>query len=138
MDAMLSQHEAIKSEIPDTRAWSRVHGPLLFLRNILGSLRCRSQANEKRLANEIQLVFHMVAQYDAAISVEVSKAAREDSAAMKTTATLTMVFLPPTFVSTMFSMSFFNFDSEAGWRVSERYWIYWAFTIPVTVATYLW
>ncbi|KAK7956407.1 uncharacterized protein PG986_005629 [Apiospora aurea] len=138
MDAMLSQHDAIKSELSDTRSWSRVHQPLLFFRNILGSLRCRSHANEKRLANEIQLVFHTVAQYDAGVSVAVGKAAREDSAAMKTIATLTMVFLPPTFVSAMFSMSFFNFDSEAGWRVSEKYWIYWAFAAPITLATYLW
>ena len=138
MDSMLSQHEALKSEWPGPRAWSSDHQALLFFRSILGSLRGRSFANDRRLANEIQLLFHLVAQYDAVVSVHVGEAALQDSAVMKTIATLTMVFLPPTFVSAMFSMSFFNFDTEEGWRVSEKYWIYWAFAVPVTLATYLW
>lgn len=83
---------------------------------MLRSLRARSKANESRLCNEIDLVsptaglifhgivdrdqaFNTIAQHDSTIAVKISEAARRDSAAMKTIAVLTMIFLPATFVS---------------------------------------
>ena len=92
-------------------------------------------ANEKRLQNEIQLAFHMVTQYDSGVSVAIGKAAKEDSAAMKTIATLTLIFLPPTFISSVFSMSFFKFDTDTGWTMSKNFWMYWVWAIPMTMIT---
>ncbi|KAK8029444.1 hypothetical protein PG993_010735 [Apiospora rasikravindrae] len=89
MHAILVQHQAVKAGLPDDRAWQRVHSRLLFSRQMLESLRCRSNSNEKRLLNEIQLAFHMVVQYDSGVSADIGKDTREDSAAMKTIATLT-------------------------------------------------
>jgi hypothetical protein len=54
---------------------------------------------------------------------------------MKTISILTLVFLPATFISALFSMSFFNFDSDYGWQMSDRFWIYWDVAIPVTALT---
>ncbi|KAK8041563.1 hypothetical protein PG994_014570 [Apiospora phragmitis] len=121
MHTILVHHEAVKTRLHDDRTWQKVHNRLLFFRQMLEGLRCRFNSNEKRLLNEIQHAFHMVVQYDSGTSVNIGKATQEDSAAIKTIATLTLIYLPPTFISAVFSMSFFNFDAETGWKVSNRF-----------------
>jgi Mg2+ and Co2+ transporter CorA len=135
MNAIVAKHEAFQPEVADKTSWETVHDRLLFYRQMLESLRCRSNSNSERLLNEIQLAFHVVLQYDSGTSVTIAKATREDSEAMKTIATLTLVFLPPTFVSTIFGMTFFNFDADMGWSVSDMFWVYWACAIPMTLTT---
>ncbi|KAK8036684.1 Amino acid/polyamine transporter I [Apiospora rasikravindrae] len=135
MDGMLSLHESVKAQVGDDDIWQTVHGRLLFSQQLLKGLRWRSKANEKRLQNEIQLAFHMVTQYDSGVSVAIGKAAKEDSAAMKTISMLTLAFLPPTFISSIFSMSFFKFDADTGWTISNNFWIYWAWAVPTTLVT---
>lgn len=54
---------------------------------------------------------------------------------MKAIAVLTMLFLPGTFVSAIFGMPMFNWDAERESDVvSHRFWIYWAVTVPGTLA----
>ncbi|KAI1635585.1 hypothetical protein F4809DRAFT_642332 [Biscogniauxia mediterranea] len=137
MDGIISQHESIKDDMPfDRDVWRAVHRRLSFFKQIVGSLRCRSESNAKRLENEIQLAFNTVSQYDSGVAVAIGQVAQVDSAAMRTVSSLTLVFLPPTFISAVFSMSFFNFDSGDGkWAVSDQFWIYWACAIPITFIT---
>lgn len=116
---------------------------LLFYEHLLSSHRCRSVSNKERLLNEIQLAFNTVAQYDAGISVQIGRAAQSDSAAMKTVAFLTLGFLPATFISAVFSTSFFSYNADSGrWSVSDKFWVYWAWAVPTTLATvvawYVW
>jgi hypothetical protein len=118
-----------------TMAHHRVHQRLLFFEHMLVSLRQRSSSNKERLLNEIQLVFNLVAQNDAGTTLQISKATGADSAAMRTVAFATLTFLPATLIAAVFSMSFFDNDTEAGWRVSDEFWLYWAIAIPVTVVT---
>jgi len=108
--------------------------------SLLKSLHLRSKALEKRLRNEINLAFNMVAQNDSRIAVSIGEATKADSAAMKTISTLGLLFLPGTFICAIFSTSFFNFSPGSStepqhWTISEKFWIYWAVTIPLTVAT---
>lgn len=120
------------------RASKQLRNRLLFLEHMLVSLKYRSASNQARLQNEIQLSFNIVAQSDARTSVEIGRAAQKDSAAMKTVAFLTLTFLPATFISAVFSTSFFNFDAEQGvWAVSDKIWIYWVVSVPVTSITIL-
>lgn len=113
-----------------------VYERLLFFEHMLESLRCRAISNKERLQNEIQLCFNTVAEYDAAISLEIGRATRSDSEAMKTIAFLTLAFLPATFISALFSMSFFDYDAGSGsWSVSNKLWVYWAIAIPITAFT---
>ncbi|KAI0600912.1 hypothetical protein F4775DRAFT_544045 [Biscogniauxia sp. FL1348] len=137
MDGIISQHESVKNDMPlDRDVWRAVHRRLAFFKQIVGSLRCRSESNAKRLENEIQLAFNTVSQYDSGVAVAIGQVAQVDSAAMRTVSSLTLVFLPPTFISAVFSMSFFNFDSGGGdWAVSDKFWIYWACAIPITLIT---
>jgi hypothetical protein len=120
------------------RASKRLRNRLHFLEHMFNSLKYRSASNQARLQNEILLSFNIVAQSDARTSVEIGRAAQRDSSAMKTVAFLTLTFLPATFISAIFSTSFFNFDAAQGiWTVSDKFWIYWVVSVPVTAFTIL-
>lgn len=130
--SIIRHHDGIlkaRSDRISARVGKTIHSRLQFMENILHSLRSRSDSNQQRLLNEIQLAFHTVAQYDSNISVEITQA---DSTAMRTVAFVTLSALPATFVSSIFSMSFFNFDTTSGF-ISDKFWMFWAITIPLTI-----
>ncbi|KAI4599574.1 hypothetical protein KJ359_002021 [Pestalotiopsis sp. 9143b] len=62
-----------------------------------------------------------------------------DSTAMKVLAIVTVVFLPPSFIATLFSMSMFNWQSSESTSdngseiVASNFWIYWVTTVPLTL-----
>jgi len=69
-------------------------------------------------------------------NVEIALAAGRDSRHMRSIALLTMVFLPGTFLASVFSMTFFNWsgsDGEA--EVSGYIWIYVLVTLCFTLVT---
>ncbi|OHF02552.1 hypothetical protein CORC01_02247 [Colletotrichum orchidophilum] len=80
------------------------------------------------------------------LNMKIAKTAGLDSTAMKTMAVVTMVFLPPTFVATIFSMSMFNWQASSSSNTADgsgggseptvvpQFWIYWAVSLPLTVA----
>ncbi|KAK7419057.1 hypothetical protein QQX98_003559 [Neonectria punicea] len=140
--ASITQHhnafmaEADEAKALDRNAFLQVHERLLWYEHMIDSLRLRASSNKERLMNEIQLAFNTVAQYDSGISVQIGRATQSDSAAMKTIAFVTMAFLPATFISAVFSTSFFNYDADSDrWSVSGKFWMYWVFAIPITLAT---
>ncbi|ROW12390.1 hypothetical protein VMCG_00791 [Cytospora schulzeri] len=139
MKSIMLEHEHFitTDSVTEKDVSRNIHRQLLFSGNMIESLRHRSVSNEKRLLNEIQLAYNIVAQYDAGISVEIGHAARSDSAAMKTISFVTLAFLPPTFISTIFSMSFFDYSVDSGWTVSGKFWVYWAFAVPITIVSFL-
>ncbi|KAF2728201.1 hypothetical protein EJ04DRAFT_449835, partial [Polyplosphaeria fusca] len=107
---------------------------------MLRNLGHRSQSNKERLQNEISLAYNMIAQRDSQAMARLGEAAKVDSGAMRTIAVVTMAFLPPTFLSAIFSTSFFSYTPGQGnepsrWSVSSKFWIYWAFAIPLTCFT---
>ncbi|CAF3616058.1 hypothetical protein SNK03_003900 [Fusarium graminearum] len=139
--SILQQHNVFRDEVgwgdrQRNAGFRRVDERLLWYDHILRSLRHRASANKERLLNEVQLAFNSVAQYDSRVAVKIGRATQSDSAAMKTIAFVTLAFLPGTFISALFSMSFFNVDDDTGqWTVSNKIWMYWAIAIPVTLIT---
>ncbi|OJJ50609.1 hypothetical protein ASPZODRAFT_126502 [Penicilliopsis zonata CBS 506.65] len=132
---MIIQHDRLQRGT-DTAHHRQISRQLQFLHHTMRSLYCRSDSNKERLLNENQLAFHVMAQFDSEMSVEIGHAAQSDSAAMKTIAVLTLIFLPATFVSAIFSTSFFNFDAGSGdWGMSDKFWMFWAVSIPITLVT---
>lgn len=120
-----------------------------FQKQLLKGLHARSVAVEARLKNELNLAINMVAQEGSAAAVRISQATQHDGAAMKTVAVITLLFLPSTFISTIFSMSFFVFDPgedgedgrPASWKVSGMIWLYFLLVVPLTTAamgTWFW
>ncbi|KAI3321415.1 hypothetical protein HD806DRAFT_502519 [Xylariaceae sp. AK1471] len=132
---MVVRHEDLMRSTIYGDASQEVHSQLQFFQSFISSLRCRSNSNEKRMSNEIQLAFNIVAQHDASTSVKIGLATQSDSVTMKSIAFVTLTFLPPTFVSAIFSMSFFDYSVELGWVISNKFWVYWAFAVPTTVLT---
>ncbi|THY08523.1 hypothetical protein D6D02_06993, partial [Aureobasidium pullulans] len=85
---------------------------LKFLHSIMIGIGARSASNEKRLSNEINLVFNMMAQKDNDVNIDIAKATRTDSAAMKAIAVVSLTFLPSTYVSALLGMNLFSFDPD--------------------------
>ncbi|OAG42370.1 hypothetical protein AYO21_03538 [Fonsecaea monophora] len=123
------------------------HNEMRFWLGLLQNFGRRATSLNERLSNEINLGFNLVVQRDtretvmiSRMTVDISSAARKDSASMKTIAVVTLAFLPATFVCTIFSMSFFTLNvndttGEKHWLISDRFWIYWVITMPLTVLT---
>ncbi|KAL9582173.1 MAG: hypothetical protein Q9203_005608 [Teloschistes exilis] len=80
----------------------------------------------------MNLVFNLVTQQDSETNMSIAQATKNDSAAMKTIAALTMVFLPATAVSSFFGMAFFN-GQGGSLTVTSNWWIFLATTIPMTL-----
>jgi Mg2+ and Co2+ transporter CorA len=57
---------------------------------------------------------------------------------MRTIAYVSLVLLPPAFISSIFGMQFFQFDTATRTLiVAKSFWQYWAVTIPVTISVVL-
>ncbi|KAI1086228.1 hypothetical protein F5B19DRAFT_176247 [Rostrohypoxylon terebratum] len=69
------------------------------------------------------------------LMIEISKATQSDGSQMRSIALMTMIFLPGTFVATLFSMTFFDWKLTAGDMISPYIWIYVVTTVVLTVAT---
>lgn len=101
-----------------------------------------SQASEydlgvlpRRIQNQFTAVYNLMAQRDTKATIRLAMdsqrlgtASLRDSSSMKTIAGMTLIFLPPTFICSFFSMSFFSFE-ETG---AKSIWIYFATAAPLT------
>ncbi|KXT00800.1 hypothetical protein AC578_2920 [Pseudocercospora eumusae] len=113
---------------------------ILRLQSLLKAIHLRSRALESRLRNEITLAFHISTQADSLVHQNIAALSQRDSNATRTISILGLVFLPATFISAVFSTSFFNFqqsspNAPASWAVSEKFWIFWVVALPVTLIT---
>ncbi|KAI0550436.1 hypothetical protein F4679DRAFT_542373 [Xylaria curta] len=66
-------------------------------------------------------------------NIEIAAAAKTDSSQMKTIALVTMVFLPATFVASLFSMTFFDWNPPEGKHISPEIWIYVIIAVGLTL-----
>jgi|SRR4051812_39356611 hypothetical protein len=65
---------------------------------------------------------------------KLAHASTRDSSAMKTISLLGAIFLPGAYLAAVFSMTFFNWNANPGEPIiNKQLWIYFAFTIPVTI-----
>lgn len=94
------------------------------------------------LANRNSLSSHRIAVESAAIAHE----ARRDTVAMRTIAVLTMLFLPPAFISGLLGTNLIALETTGGGGggggfgtrivISELWWMYFVLTVPLTGATF--
>ncbi|KAK8075393.1 hypothetical protein PG997_010056, partial [Apiospora hydei] len=104
---------------------------LLFYNVKLDGLENYAHVSLARLDNLRQVTNVLISQVESRLNAEVSiqqhllaNASKRDSASMKTLTILGAVFLPGTFLSSMFSMPFSIFKSL---------WIYFALLVPLTI-----
>ncbi|KAK5659905.1 hypothetical protein OQA88_13369 [Cercophora sp. LCS_1] len=103
------------------------------------NLSLRAGAFEKRLENEIKLAFNLSAAEDNKTSKGILEENRSDSKELtKLVSSLTMIFLPASFVSGFFGMNFLDYEG-ATIQVSTSLWMFFATAIPLTIlAVALW
>ncbi|KAG9246385.1 hypothetical protein BJ878DRAFT_497217 [Calycina marina] len=95
----------------------------------------------QRLDIQRAALYNIIAQKESKLNFQMAgeqrklaHASKRDSAAMKTISLLGAIFFPGAFIASLFSMTFFNFQSDnGGQELSPKFWIYWAVTIPLTV-----
>lgn len=86
-----------------------------------------------------------MAQEDNNLNARMAVASTRDSSSMKALAVITALFLPGDFIGTLFGMSMFewgdvgdddgnNTADEPHPVVTNRFWIYWSVTIPLTIS----
>ncbi|KAF4506699.1 hypothetical protein G6O67_006754 [Ophiocordyceps sinensis] len=97
-----------------------------------------------RLKVQRQALYNIMSQREARLNLEIAgeqrriaHASKRDSTAMKTISLMGALFLPGTYLASVFSMTFFNFQAGAAPHVASQFWIYFAVTIPLTVAIVL-
>ena len=99
---------------------------------------------QERSKTQLTVLFNLIAQRDANANIELAKASRtvalasqHDSESMKTIAVMTMVFLPGTFLATLFDTPFLQWDGSR--FIQSGFWMFWVITIPTTALVFaLW
>ncbi|EPS36405.1 hypothetical protein H072_10093 [Dactylellina haptotyla CBS 200.50] len=107
--------------------------------------RCKSsvgytQGIQRNISYTQTAIYNLLAQRDSKLNLELARdsrmlaiASKRDSSSMKTIAVLTIAFLPGTFVSSLFAMPVLNWEAKSyGDVMTEKFWVYWAVTIPMT------
>ncbi|KAI5928329.1 hypothetical protein F4810DRAFT_648002 [Camillea tinctor] len=105
----------------------------------MSELRCRAQ---------IDIIYSKMAQEDNNLNARMAVASTRDSSSMKALAVITAIFLPGEYIGTLFGISMFNWeegtagdpalsqDAATGLPhpvIMPSFWVYWAFTIPLTL-----
>ena len=99
------------------------------------------------LTSDVSQLYSAASQKDNLVASRIASSTKKDSIAMMAFTFITALFLPGTYIASVFSMGMFNWmpetsSGEDGRVVSTRFWIYWVVTIPLTFATmagwYLW
>ncbi|KAK9547509.1 hypothetical protein V6Z79_008341 [Aspergillus fumigatus] len=82
---------------------------------------------------DLRVVYNIISQQNNRINISIARAARRDSSSMKIIALLTMLFLPGTYISSLFAMPLFDWTAMKGESVIKpRFKIYLIITIPLT------
>lgn len=142
---LLRSHRS-KSRI-DRDAHDRVRDDLLSLRGFCDD-RHRLILNLRQRTNSfITLLYNLITGHDSSInlriatqSASIANEARKDSTSMKIIAAVTLLYLPPTFVCSLFGTNLIALDAPkqtniGDFQISQYWWIYLVFAVPLTAAT---
>lgn len=148
---LLKIGDEISSQLPPQRRVALLH-PSRELRETAKHMEFSSTSVQgfssnlkERVSSQIQVLYSISAQTDNRLSARIAVSSGRDSTAMKTLAFITALFLPGTYTATLFSMSMFEWQaspsnspstssSSSTVSLSNKFWIYWATTIPLTIA----
>ncbi|KAH8698688.1 hypothetical protein BGW36DRAFT_376609 [Talaromyces proteolyticus] len=96
------------------------------------AIKARASTLSERLSNEADLYNHQ-------ITMVIADTTRRDNATVKALTLVGVFYLPGTFISGIFGSNFFNYTpgSSTGrdWNMSDKFWVYWVVTIPLTLMT---
>lgn len=100
---------------------------LQYRRTLFQSTQCRLTSLDARMANIIQLSFHIVTQGD-------SRLMQSESQSMKTIAVMTLIFMPLSTIAAVFGTEFMKLQDEKPYHmtVSRDFWLLWVIAVPLT------
>ncbi|KAJ5833410.1 hypothetical protein N7474_001721 [Penicillium riverlandense] len=125
----------------------RVRDDLLMLHDLCDDRHRRIMNLQRRTNNFVTLLYNLITGHDSTInlkiateSAKIAQDARKDSVSMKIIAGMTLLYLPATFVCSLFGTNLIALDtstdnSEPLFVVSHLWWLYLAFAVPLTVFT---
>ncbi|KAF2855237.1 hypothetical protein T440DRAFT_486207 [Plenodomus tracheiphilus IPT5] len=105
---------------------------LRYRRTLFQSTQCRLASLDARMANVIQLSFHIVTQGD-------SLTMQSESRSMRLLAVITLIFMPLSTVAGIFGTQFMKLQDEKPYHitVSRDFWLLWVIVLPLTVIVFL-
>ncbi|CAN8105536.1 unnamed protein product [Discula destructiva] len=123
--------------------WHEIRQYLESLLQLCSSLGTDRKILEMRCNALVDIIYSKMAQEDNNLNARMAVASSRDSSSMKALAVITAVFLPGEFMSSLFGMGVFDWqtddDSSSGSGkdrspvISYDFWWYWATTIPLTI-----
>ncbi|KAI1381606.1 hypothetical protein F4677DRAFT_130821 [Hypoxylon crocopeplum] len=139
-----------EAELDDdlTAHWHEIRQYLDCTWRLCTSLETDRRMSELRCRAQIDIIYSKMAQEDNNLNARMAVASTRDSSSMKALAVITALFLPGEYIGTLFGVAMFNWetgtagdpaiseDAPDGWPhpvVMPSFWIYWAFTIPLTL-----
>ncbi|KAI1807798.1 hypothetical protein F4811DRAFT_573302 [Daldinia bambusicola] len=144
----LKKEEAEEFDDELTVHWHEIRQYLDCTWRLCTSLETDRRMSELRCRAQIDIIYSKMAQEDNNLNARMAVASTRDSSSMKALAVITALFLPGEYIGTLFGVSMFNWetgtagdpaiseDAPDGWPhpiVMPSFWIYWAFTIPLTL-----
>ncbi|KAH7076862.1 hypothetical protein BKA63DRAFT_291670 [Paraphoma chrysanthemicola] len=104
-------------------------GQVLFLNR-------RAQSTAQSVLDVLNLGFQQLAQSQSKNTFSMARSAREDSIAIRAITLVTSLYLPFSFVASMFGMNLVDFDTESRNIVlSNQVWLYFVISVPLTALT---
>lgn len=126
----------------------RLIDSFLCLQDFCSNRALRLNTRKERTTNLINLTYNLLANRNslsshriAVESASIAHEARRDTVAMRTIAVLTMLFLPPAFISGLLGTNLIALETTGGGGgtrivISELWWMYFVLTVPLTGATF--
>ena len=123
---------------------------LAFLRSVITGEEHHFSNLRDRAKSQVNLLFSVVSQQDSILSRKESRlnqiiasSSKQDSISVATFTFITALFLPGTFIATLFSMTMFDWhpsddndpSSPQDSYVSNQFWLFWAISVPLTMLT---
>lgn len=138
--------EHVHSELLGSTIWETSNDHALtelleYNSNVATTLKSVVSSLQTRMELQLSILYSFTSQGDNRINERIALNSGRDSTSMKILALISALFLPATFVATVFSMSMFQWQPNGGngdhssATVSDKIWIYPATAIPLTVVT---
>ncbi|KAI9707443.1 MAG: hypothetical protein M1836_000404 [Candelina mexicana] len=147
-DSVVAAFNKVENALSKSRLiWEEESQPLRLRIDLLEDRIKTLKLEHNRYASKLQLqssvLYNLIAQRDnrlnisvAADSRRIAAASKRDSSAMKTISVMTVVFLPGTYIATIFGMDFFDVGVSSV-ATKGSFWVYWAITVPLTLLVML-
>ncbi|KAH7392943.1 hypothetical protein BKA66DRAFT_547318 [Pyrenochaeta sp. MPI-SDFR-AT-0127] len=127
LDALRDHHKGVIGDRPNP-SQELTRQAFRYRKTLFQSTQRRLASLDARMANIIELSFHIVTQGD-------SRLMQSENQSMKTIAVMTLIFMPLSTVAGIFGTQFMKIQEDAPFRitVSRDFWLLWVIAVPLTV-----